>query len=203
MTDDRDAPSRPPEGGTPVQTAFFACERSLKRFIARLCRNDADADDIAHDALVNALRVEADQVIERPEAYLFRAARNLALKRQAKRSREVIAYVDDAIVSAAASHEPSAEDQVIDRERYALFCAAVATLPPSCRRVFVMRKVYGCSHKEIAERLGISTSTVEKHLSTGLARCRAALSALEQGRRSDGDLGRAIGPRNGGVTRKP
>jgi DNA-directed RNA polymerase specialized sigma24 family protein len=34
-----------------------------------------------------------------------------------------------------------------------------------------MKKAYGYSHKEIAAQLGISTSTVEKHVAAGLKRC--------------------------------
>lgn len=172
-------PLPPSRGRTPVESAFIACERRLKRFVARLCRNVEDADDITHEALVSALRAEADHAIEHPEAYLYRAARNLALKNQAKKSREVVGFVE-AAADTLVSLEPSVEDQVISRERYALFCEAVATLPPSCRRVFVMRKIYGYSHKEISERLDISTSTVEKHLATGFARCLAALKAREE-----------------------
>lgn len=164
---------------SPVLDAFIGCERRLKRFVARLCRSEADADDITHEALVAALRAEAAHAIEHPEAYLYRAARNLAIRDQAKRSREVAGLVDSASDTLASS-EPSAEEQVISRERFALFCEAVATLPPNCRRVFVMRKVYGYTHKEISERLDISTSTVEKHLATGFARCLAALKAQDR-----------------------
>jgi RNA polymerase sigma-70 factor (ECF subfamily) len=48
----------------------------------------------------------------------------------------------------------------------------VDQLPPLCRRVFVLRKVYRLSHDEIAEVLGVSHSTIEKHVAKGLVRCR-------------------------------
>jgi RNA polymerase sigma-70 factor (ECF subfamily) len=162
---------------TPVEAAFLDCERSLKRFITRLRRSDRDVEDLAHDALVSALQAENGSAIEKPQAYLFRAARNLVVRSHAKRSREIIGYLDDAIEQTAASRESSAEDRLVSRERLALLWEAIATLPPSCRRVFVMRKLYGYSHKEISEKLGISTSTVEKHLATGLARCLAFVRA--------------------------
>jgi DNA-directed RNA polymerase specialized sigma24 family protein len=37
-------------------------------------------------------------------------------------------------------------------------------LPTECRRVFTLRKVYGCSEREIADRLGIPEHAVERHL---------------------------------------
>ena len=55
--------------------------------------------------------------------------------------------------------------------KLAVFCEAVASLPPQCRRAFLMRKVHGLSHKEISKQLGIAISTVEKHQAIGLKRC--------------------------------
>ena len=50
--------------------------------------------------------------------------------------------------------------------------AFLGRLPPLCRRVFVLRKVYRLSHDEISEVLGVSHSTIEKHVAKGLIRCR-------------------------------
>jgi RNA polymerase sigma-70 factor (ECF subfamily) len=52
-----------------------------------------------------------------------------------------------------------------------IHCEAAAQLPPRCRRVYLMRKVHGMSHKEIAEELNIAISTVEKHMSKGVRDC--------------------------------
>ena len=47
----------------------------------------------------------------------------------------------------------------------------MAELTPQVRRVYLMRKVYGMSHKEISATMGIARSTVEKHLTTGIMAC--------------------------------
>jgi len=44
---------------------------------------------------------------------------------------------------------------------------AVGSLPEQCRRVFVLKKVYGLSQEEVAARVGIAESTVEKHIAKG------------------------------------
>jgi RNA polymerase sigma-70 factor (ECF subfamily) len=46
--------------------------------------------------------------------------------------------------------------------------AALDELSPQCRRVFVMHKLEGLSHPEISARVGISRSTVEKHMGSAL-----------------------------------
>ena len=65
-----------------------------------------------------------------------------------------------------------ADQQIDARRRFESFCTAVDRLPPVCRRVFVLRKVYRLSHAEIAMVLGLSHSTIEKHVAKGLLRCR-------------------------------
>jgi RNA polymerase sigma-70 factor (ECF subfamily) len=163
-----------------IGVAYVGIERSLKRFISRLGANASDVDDIAQEALLNAMRAEADRVIDNPKAYLYRVAHNLAVKTHSQKSREIIGYVEALGVAEAPCPAPSAERQIIDREQLAILCDALATLPPACRRVFIMRKVYGWSHKEISDKLGISTSTVEKHLATGLARCVTFMRSREE-----------------------
>jgi RNA polymerase sigma-70 factor (ECF subfamily) len=54
----------------------------------------------------------------------------------------------------------------------------VDRLPPLCRRVFVLRKVFKLTHAEISEVLGVSHSTIEKHVAKGLVRCRDYLREL-------------------------
>ena len=48
----------------------------------------------------------------------------------------------------------------------------MSELPIKCRKVFVLRKVYGYSQAEIAKKLGISLSTVETHITKGMHRTK-------------------------------
>lgn len=56
---------------------------------------------------------------------------------------------------------------------------AIATLPPRCQAVFVMHKIHEVPQAQVADRLGISVKTVEKHLRLGLAACRERLGRGE------------------------
>ena len=62
-------------------------------------------------------------------------------------------------------------DEVIAHQVVGIHCEAVASLPKQCRRVYLMRKVHGMSHKEIAGQLGISPRTVERHIGKGNRDC--------------------------------
>ena len=76
-------------------------------------------------------------------------------------------FVDPDVLTQSAN----LEDDVMAQRRFELFCRAAAELPEQCRRVLILRKVYGYSQQEVAEQLGIAISTVEKHLAKGLVRC--------------------------------
>ena len=65
------------------------------------------------------------------------------------------------------------EEEVEAEQSMNIYCEAVEALPEKCRRVFIMRKVNGMRHKEIADHLGITVGAVEKHLHNGARSCRA------------------------------
>ena len=49
---------------------------------------------------------------------------------------------------------------------------ALSELPPKCRAVVTLRGRQGMTSLEVAERLGISTNTVKKYMTKGVAHCR-------------------------------
>ncbi len=57
---------------------------------------------------------------------------------------------------------------MIRDERNRLVQEAIDRLPPQCRAAFTLRIFHECSYKEVAERLGISVKTVEKHISRAI-----------------------------------
>jgi len=65
------------------------------------------------------------------------------------------------------------------QEHIGLYCDAVASLPEKCRQVFLLRKIHGLAHKEIAERMGLWLSSVEKYVRQGSVTCRDYLAERE------------------------
>ena len=61
-------------------------------------------------------------------------------------------------------------------EEFQILIRAIESLPERCRQVVTLRKIYGLSQKEVAERLGVSEHTVEAQVGVGVRRCAEYLA---------------------------
>jgi RNA polymerase sigma factor (sigma-70 family) len=171
MTDQRTGESR---SETAVYAAFIKHQIFLKKFLARFLSRPQDIEDVAQEAFLKAYRAEKKQAVRSPKSFLFQIAKNIALQELTKKSHLITDYIEDLAnpeVPYQTHRTGTLEDTVEAQDKLAVFCEAVASLPPQCRRTFLMRKVHGLSHREIAKSLGIAVSTVEKHQAIGLKRC--------------------------------
>jgi RNA polymerase sigma factor (sigma-70 family) len=84
---------------------------------------------------------------------------------------EPIADTDDSI--RLLDQGPTPED-ISERDRELTTLAeAILALPERCRTILVLRKHHGLSHREIADRLGISPNTVNAQITAAMIKCRA------------------------------
>jgi RNA polymerase sigma-70 factor (ECF subfamily) len=138
----------------------------LRRYLARFTGgSQTEAQDIAHDAYARVYPAMQSREIERPQAFLYTTARHLALDRLKHETRSPFEpATPGAGGENAASSAPGVESVVMAREEWALLEDAIAGLPQGCRRVFLLRMADRLSHEEIAGKLGLARSSVEKHL---------------------------------------
>jgi len=153
-----------------LQKIYLSNLPSLRRFIARYFARQEDIEDVLQETYARAADSKTEQ-INSPKSYLFQIARNIALNELNRKSNKVTDYIGDLVNPELDNDDVSIEAQVHDRLKMETFSSAVDELPDQCRRVFLLRKIYGLTHKEIARQLDISVSTVEKHLAKGLLRC--------------------------------
>ncbi len=151
----------------------------LKRYIARYLNRPEDVEDLTQEAFLRVLEASSKGKIENPKAYLYRTAHNLALNSLARKSNHLLCYIEDLADSNVIEKGVPLEDQVNFQKNFELFCHATLELPERCREVLILRKVYGLSQKQVAQKLNISVSTVEKHLAKGISRCAASLESWE------------------------
>ena len=170
-----------------VTAAFLEHNSFLKKFLGSFLTTQQDIEDVAQEAYLRAYITEQRETIEQPKAFLFKVAKNLALTKLAKKSRQITDYIEEAGHTAIQQTEAPSDLELEAQQCFGLYCEAVASLPEKCRQVFLLRKVHGLSHRDIAGRLNLSVSSVEKYLRQGILACSRHLKEHENwptGRRS-------------------
>ena len=74
---------------------------------------------------------------------------------------------DDAFLDERAGVRESVERN----QELEILTKAIQSLPDRCRQIFTLRKVYGMSQREIAEKLAISPRTVNAQIAIGVNKC--------------------------------
>jgi RNA polymerase sigma-70 factor (ECF subfamily) len=162
-----------------VTTAFLECSNFLKKYLAGFLPAQQDIEDVAQEAYLRAWIAEQRETIEQPRAFLFRIAKNLALTKLSKKSRQITDYIEEASASAVIDTAAAIDEELEAEQCLGLYCEAVALLPEKCRQVFLLRKVHGLTHKDIAERMELSVGSVEKYLRRGVVACHLHLKNHE------------------------
>lgn len=155
-----------------VSTVFLECNPFLKRFLSRFLKHEQDVEDVAQEVYLKAFSAEKGSPIKQPKAFLFSIAKNLAINELNRKARRLTSYIEECQVTELLESAATTENENEADQSVGLYCEAVAALPEKYRRVFLLKKVHGLQHKEIAQRLNISLSSVEKHLRYGVFSCR-------------------------------
>ncbi|MGN6124404.1 MAG: RNA polymerase sigma factor [Sphingomonas oligoaromativorans] len=144
-------------------------ERALRDWLARSAFLSGDRiDDLVQETYA-VLAQRADVAsIRNPRSYAFQVAKSILLQ-DLRRSRVVaIGSVTDLEMLDQPADMPSPEQQAIGRDELARVATAIAAMPRQTRRAFQLRRVEGLSQRDVAAALGLSESTVEKHIVRGI-----------------------------------
>jgi RNA polymerase sigma factor (sigma-70 family) len=155
-------------------------EPELRAYLRRLTRDPTATEDLLHDVFARIIAVEHWTQIDSPTAFAMRTARNVVYDELRRRKVVTIDFVADMGAMGLADDAPDPEATAMARDELRRLRAIVAALPTQQRRVFTLRKVYGMSPQAIADRLGLSVSTVEKHLVKAVRLCAEALAREDE-----------------------
>jgi len=143
---------------------------------AKVLRGKEEASDVLQDVFLSLWNRRKEITIEGSlAAYLQTSVRYKAIHYIEKNitRRDYLALLTDVAVNTLPA---SAEIQLQLKEVQQIIHAAVATMPERMREVYQLSRHEHLTHKEIAERLGISTETVKKHIQHALQLIKTALS---------------------------
>ncbi|HEX4504205.1 MAG TPA: sigma-70 family RNA polymerase sigma factor [Alphaproteobacteria bacterium] len=150
---------------------FNTAVRDLRLYLKRTLRRDEDADEIAQEAMLRIWSARDSVGIDGARPLLFRIASNLAIDRLRERRRW---RFTDIAETPEPAQTVSAERSLAARQELEIVAAAITALPGNCRTAFVMSRIDGRKHAEIAAEMGISKSMVEKHVAEAVFRLSLA-----------------------------
>ena len=157
-----------------ISDVFLSWRDYLARVVSRIVPPH-EIEDIVQETYVRACQFNAQEGIRSPAAFMTRIARNLAIDHIKRAESRLVSPMgeesEDSIINEDRHLADEPFNQVASNEEFAHFCEAVRDLPIKCRRVFVLKKVYGYSQREIARELNLSENTVEKHIARGMKHC--------------------------------
>lgn len=143
---------------------------AVRAFFRRRVANAADVDDLAQEVFVRLLRRSDLQAIDNIEGYIFQTAANVLREQHRLRGRRIAfqpgEFDEDAIEG---DEESSPERILLGREAYNQLLTGLRELPERARMVFVLNRYEQLSAREIAKRMGVSVSLVEKEMMRAVA----------------------------------
>jgi RNA polymerase sigma-70 factor (ECF subfamily) len=151
----------------PVDREFWD---RLVREVRTRTRGRADPEELLHTAYLRLMRYRAQHAVENVAAFLVRTAVNIGIDNY--RHERFIADISPED-SGARENSPLQDEVLAARVRLDRVREGLSRLTPRTREVFLMHRLDGLKYREIADRLGISQSAVEKHIA------RAALFLTE------------------------
>lgn len=154
-----------------IQEIFKERRLKLERFLHRLLRNSDDAADVAQEAFLRVYAAEVGGKTPASEALLYTVAKNLALSELRKKTSRATDTVEDIEQFGLMEESPGPERLLQQRQMLAIIESAMARMPERCLEAFRLRKIDGLSHAEIAQHMGISVKTVERHITQALQLC--------------------------------
>ncbi len=161
-----------------VSRLFREHNRTLIGFVYARLKSEQEAREIAQEAYVKLLQLDAPEAAGFMRAYLFRIAENLAFDRL--RQRRSRGRLDTLISLEELNLEASAERAAIAREELALIERAVSELPPKCQEAFRQHRLADIPIGDVASRMKVSERMVRKHVTRALVYIRLRREGLSK-----------------------
>lgn len=161
---------RPEQTMDRLTRCFLEIRAELVRFLSR--RNGpAGAEDVVQEAWLKLHERGNPDSWQEPRAVLYTTAANLGTDVQRREAHGDRLFVRDGEIPETASPAAGPDAQIQAESELNCVAAALEELPAQCREAFLLNRLDGLTHVEIAQRLGISTKTVQRHIERALRRC--------------------------------
>ena len=141
----------------------------MRGWLRHRLNNSADVADLAQDTFIRVLLARTADTLNEPRHYLATIARGLVIDLYRRRSLEQ-AYLE-ALALRPEIHAPSPETRVLILDSLLAIDRLLDGLGVRTRAIFLAVQLDGLTYEKAAERVGVSVSTVRKHLARALMHC--------------------------------
>jgi RNA polymerase sigma-70 factor (ECF subfamily) len=152
----------------------------IKTRLARSLGSRDLADEVLHETYLRLRRAEVDGAIEKPDAFIFRTALNIATDKRREASRRA-SLAKVLTITGLEEDTRNFSDEMETRLQVETLKRALAELPPRRRAIFVAARVDGMTHDDIARRLGLSRTMIQKELRRAISHCMDRLGDDDAG----------------------
>ena len=147
-----------------VARQFRDMRGKLLAWFRRRVPDPSEAEDLLQDSFLRVTQRHGDDAVANFEGYLYSTAESVLADR---RRRRVVRSADAHVPLEPDGHRTEDADALralLAKEKLRRAAAALTSLPERTRTVFILRRIEGMRYLEIATRLHISVSAVEKHM---------------------------------------
>lgn len=141
----------------------------LRAWLRRKLGDSHLAADLAHDTFMRLLCRQDVVAAHEPRAFLLTVAQRVLSNRHRRQKLEQ-AYLE-ALARQPEAHVMSAEDRAILLETLAQIDQLLDGLPRVAKRAFLLSQLDGLTHADIAVQLGVSVSSVKRHIARAAYQC--------------------------------
>jgi RNA polymerase sigma factor (sigma-70 family) len=158
--------------------------QALVRFLMTRVDSEQEAQDVAQEAYVRMLQLDARGAVSYLSAYLFKTAANIAIDRM--RRTQIGQRIHQAVSHALGDvASPPPEHEIASRQELDLIAHYLEELPPKCRQAFYLHRIHDMSLDDVARELGVTKRMVHHYLLRAIVHCRSRLDGTAQPRTGD------------------
>ena len=150
-----------------IKGLFLAHRRELQTYLTRKLRDAETASDLTQETFLRFAEhghSSAAAAVTHERSYLYRTAHNLAVDYARRQRRERTDAVGPDDLAVLPDDRPSPERIAGGHDELGRVRKALLELPERTRQVFALARIEGLTYREVAQRLQISDSSVQKHL---------------------------------------
>jgi RNA polymerase sigma-70 factor (ECF subfamily) len=154
--------------------AFVGSRARLEAKARFTTRNPAAAEDLVHDAWVRIQSARLDETIENPAGFVTQVVKTTTAghMRKQRRRNEIDTEVFDLLFDE--TDELSPERILIAQQNLKAVQAVLDGLPEKTRQIFLMSRIGGFTHRELAQHFQITEEAIYYHIRRALE-CLAVL----------------------------